>query len=87
MVESYCGIICSECSYREKVNCPGCLACKGKVFHGECRVAMCCIKHGKSNCGLCEEFPCNLLKEFAYDKEHGDDGARIEVLKNWRDVS
>jgi general stress protein 26 len=27
--------------------------------------------------------PCDLLNEFAYDKDHGDNGKRIEVCKIW----
>ena len=26
MVESRCGILCSECEYREQVNCKGCVS-------------------------------------------------------------
>lgn len=25
MIESRCGILCSECSYREQMNCKGCI--------------------------------------------------------------
>lgn len=81
VAESFCGIICSKCDYKNKVNCPGCFACKGKPFHGECRVAVCCISKNLRHCGECAEFPCELLKEFAYDKEHGDDGERIRNLE------
>jgi hypothetical protein len=82
-VQSYCGILCSKCGYRQKVNCPGCVACKGKVFHGNCRVAMCCLEHNLKHCGQCKSFPCDLLNTFAYDPEHGDNGKRIEQLKKW----
>lgn len=79
--QSYCGIQCDECKYREKFNCSGCLAMKGKPFWGECKVAMCCIEKELKHCGKCEKFPCELLNSFAYDKEQGDDGKRIENLR------
>ena len=33
-------------------------------------------------CGECD-FPCDLLNQFAYDKEQGDDGKRIEQCRKW----
>jgi len=43
----------------------------------------CCENRGHEHCGQCPEFPCNLLNEFAYDKEQGDDGKRIETCRRW----
>ena len=79
-----CGIYCGECEYREKTNYPGCIQAQGKMFWGKCRVAQCCISKNLDNCGLCSSFPCDLLKEFAYDKEQGDSGQRIRNLKAWK---
>ena len=76
-----CGTICSECEYREKHNCPTCHKTEGKPFWGECQVAKCNISKGLDNCSECGEFPCQLLNEFAYDKEQGDNGKRIETLR------
>lgn len=78
-----CGIYCGECEYREKMNCPGCIQAMGNIFWGECQVAKCCLAKGLENCGLCSRFPCDLLKEFAYDEEQGDNGARIRNLETW----
>ncbi len=78
---SYCGLDCSKCDYREKVDCKGCQDCKGIMFWGECKIAKCVIEKGISNCGECLVFPCSILKEFAFDKEQGDNGERIEVLR------
>lgn len=82
MIESRCGLLCSECSYRESTNCPGCVN-TGTVFWGECRVKNCCESKQISHCGNCADFPCETLKEFSYDKEHGDNGARIEQCGKW----
>lgn len=38
---------------------------------------------GLEHCGKCSDFPCDLLNQFAYDKEQGDDGNRIEQCREW----
>ena len=48
------------------------------------RVASCCLAKGLENCGACGEFPCETLREFAYDENQGDDGERIRNLEAWR---
>lgn len=83
---SHCGIYCGDCEYREEMNCPGCVASEGAMFWGSCPVAACCREKELDNCGLCAEFPCDLLNKFAYDKEQGDNGQRIENLRQWKDI-
>ena len=82
MIESRCGILCSKCKYREKMNCAGCVNI-GKPYWGECDVKLCCEKKELENCGKCGEFPCEVLNRFAYDKEQGDNGRRIQQCKTW----
>lgn len=83
MIESRCGILCSECKYKEQVNCKGCVNID-KPFWGEsCPVKSCCEGKELLHCGKCADFPCDLLNKFAYDKEQGDDGKRIEQCKKW----
>lgn len=82
MIESRCGIICSECKYKEQMNCKGCVNID-KPFWGSCEVKSCCEGKGLSHCGKCDDFPCDLLNQFAYDKAEGDDGKRIEQCKKW----
>lgn len=81
MVESRCGLLCSECEYVESHGCGKCLA--GDPFYGKCPVAACCNEKGHEHCGLCGQFPCELLTSFSYDEKYGDNGARIEVLTSW----
>lgn len=83
LIESRCGLLCSECNYKDRCNCGGCIKTNGHPFHGECRLAVCCQNKGFVHCGQCTGFPCDLLNEFTYDKEHGDNGKRIEQLKRW----
>lgn len=82
MIESRCGILCSECTEGKQLGCIGC-AKVDKPFWGDCPVKICCESKNLEHCGKCSEFPCGLLNEFAYDKEHGDDGKRIEQCRTW----
>ena len=82
-VESRCGIKCSECGYRESAGCKGCVNID-KPFWGEkCMVKYCCENKQLSHCGECDAFPCDLLNSFSYDKEQGDNGARIKQCRKW----
>ena len=82
MVESRCGILCSKCKYREEAGCKGCVNID-KPFWGVCSVKLCCEERALEHCGKCGEFPCDMLNQFAYDKEQGDKGRRIEQCKKW----
>lgn len=86
MTESRCGLLCSQCAYREQMNCPGCTKIKAPFWGDTCPVKDCCEQKGHAHCGQCGDFPCNLLRQFAYDPQQGDDGARIEQCKRWRDT-
>lgn len=79
-IDSYCGLSCGECPFRESTGCGGCIATKGHPFHGECSLAQCAIGKKRGFCGECPDFPCQLLQNFSQDPEHGDNppGQRIE---------
>lgn len=87
-IESYCGIVCSECGYKDSCNCGTCIDTKGKPFHQEngttCPIAACAIERNVRFCGECGEIPCDLLNKFAFDKEQGDNGKRIEQCNLWK---
>ncbi len=86
MIESRCGLKCSECTYREPFGCGGCIETNGHPFHGECKVATCCQTKGHHHCGQCASLPCETLYHYSYlDKEHGDNppGLRVEQVKAW----
>ncbi len=74
---SICGIDCHNCRHREEQGCPGCQASEGKVFWGECELYFCNRQKGQEHCGLCREFPCAKLKEWA----SGENPERIDNLK------
>lgn len=83
IVDSRCGLLCSECSYRESTGCAGCVD-TAKPFWGEiCPVKACCEGKKLSHCGECAEFVCALLNQFAFDPKQGDNGRRIEQCRAW----
>ncbi|MBN1618609.1 DUF3795 domain-containing protein [Candidatus Dojkabacteria bacterium] len=61
--------------------CPTCHNSNGCPFWGKCEVAMCSINKKLNDCSECGDFPCELLKKYAYDKEQGDNGKRIDNLR------
>ena len=83
MIESRCGILCNECTYKEQVNCAGCTKIHKPFWGDSCPVKDCCEGRGHEHCGQCTNFPCELLNEFAYNVEQGDDGKRIETCRLW----
>ena len=83
MIESRCGILCSECDYQEQVGCIGCIHIKKPFWGDSCPVKTCCERKKLEHCGQCSLFPCDLLNQFAYDEEQGDGGKRIEQCRCW----
>ena len=84
MVESRCGIICSECEYKEEMGCAGCTNMDKPFWGDSCLVKSCCEDKNALHCGECSDFACDLLNHFAYDKEQGDEGKRIEQCRKWK---
>jgi len=82
--ESRCGLLCSECDFKESHNCGGCIETNGNPFHGKCPVASCCQGKNFTHCGECPDIPCEQLRQYSFDdEEHGDGGERIEQCKKW----
>lgn len=84
MIESRCGIICSECHYKESMGCTGCTQITKPFWGDACPVKSCSENKDHAHCGECSSFACDLLNQFSYDKEQGDNGKRIEQCKKWR---
>lgn len=82
-VKSRCGIDCSSCKYLEEKVCMGCVHMEKPFWADACSVKTCCENKEMDCCGRCDEFPCGLLKSFAYDAQQGDNGLRLENCKKW----
>lgn len=60
-----CGGDCTGCDYYIKSECEGCNANGGKcikMWQNGCGICRCCGEHGVRFCGICEDFPCEWLK-------------------------
>jgi len=75
-----CGIDCDACKYAAERDCPGCQACEGKMFWGTCDLYACASEKGHAHCGLCAEFPCQTLNEYAA----AENPERIDNLRKLR---
>lgn len=85
MVESRCGLLCGQCEYREKMGCAGCVNMEEPFWGDSCPVKGCCEEKEHGHCGMCPAFPCELLHGFAYDPQQGDNGARIDRCRAWKE--
>lgn len=83
MIESRCGVLCSECKYKETMKCSGCLYITKPFWGEQCPLKSCCESKKMEYCGACKTFPCDLLTQFSYDKDQGDNGQRIEQCEKW----
>ena len=84
MIESRCGILCGQCQYREQMGCPGCVNIDQPFWADACPVKACTEGKTHAHCGQCQNFPCQLLNQFAYDETQGDGGKRIEQCRLWK---
>ena len=84
MVESRCGILCGQCQYREQMGCAGCVNIDKPFWADACPVKACTEGKTHAHCGQCQNFPCQLLNQFAYDEKQGDGGKRIEQCRLWK---
>ncbi len=83
MFESRCGVCCSKCERKEKVNCIGCTNMKMPFWGTECFVKSCCENKGIDHCGQCGEFPCDVCANMGR-KMGFDPAPRLERCKKWK---
>lgn len=62
-----CGECCVGCKKKEEGLCQGCIESRGNCIEwtqsGGCPISKCALQHHVQFCGLCEDFPCNLLTQ------------------------
>ena len=67
-----CGGSCIDCIHYINNECNGCRANGGtcvKMWDSSCVLCKCCKEHNVLFCGICSEFPCDLLeKTLTWDK-------------------
>ena len=77
---SVCGIDCDTCKYKQENGCKGCRVCAPKgecVWGGRCELYDCAVEKKLEHCGLCGDFPCAKLKEWA----EAENDERIDNLR------
>ncbi|SFD03455.1 DUF3795 domain-containing protein [Clostridium uliginosum] len=82
MFESRCGVCCNSCKRKEKVNCAGCTNISVPFWGGSCKVKSCCETKGLNHCGVCDEFPCDMLSNMGKDQGY-DSAPRLNQCKKW----
>lgn len=82
MFESRCGIRCNDCEGRAESGCTGCITMEKPFWGGICEVKSCCEDKKLDHCGLCADFPCDVLANMG--KEQGYDPApRLANCEQW----
>ncbi len=84
---SKCGMDCDRCSRKEEFGCLGCNNMQSGYWGEKCEIKECCEGKKLEHCGLCPDFPCEMLREISFDEELGDDGERLLNAKKWADES
>lgn len=82
-VQSRCGKNCLQCEMKIEELCAGCFELEEGNWAGNCEIKACCEGKELEHCGLCHTFPCDLLRNTAFDEDEGDDGERLVTLKRW----
>lgn len=82
MFESRCGVCCNSCDRKEQVNCKGCLEMKLPFWGGECKVKACCEEKTLDHCGVCPEFPCEMLSTMGVDQGF-DPEPKLRQCRSW----
>lgn len=83
---SKCGIDCGKCKLKDEYGCLGCDKMSIGYWGEKCEIKQCCEDKELEHCGICPEFPCELLLDISYDTDMGDDGERLLNLKKMADV-
>lgn len=68
MAEGYCGKNCEICTWRERLECPGCQEGPGRALGGGCGIAACCREKGHQACATCA-YLAGCYKRAGRDRE------------------
>lgn len=82
MYESRCGVCCNSCKRKEEVNCKGCINMDKPFWGGKCEVKSCCEKKGLNHCGVCIQFPCDIISNLG-KKQGYDPAPRLKQCEKW----
>jgi hypothetical protein len=83
-----CGLYCGICTdYHEAKVCKGCgcdcVGCAAHWHHQDCQIYQCAEGKGYDTCADCEDLPCTMLIQFAYDPRWR---THLPVIENCRRI-
>lgn len=81
---SCCGLNCALCKMVEQGKCQGCRGPLDNHWSPECKFIKCATAKGNQYCFECDDFPCQLLQEFASDG-HRHHYLAVENLKQMQE--
>lgn len=82
MFESRCGVPCNSCDRKEAVHCKGCLHMDKPFWGGDCAVKTCCESKKLDHCGVCPDFPCDMLAHMGIEKGF-DPEPKLANCRKW----
>ena len=82
MHTSRCGVRCDLCERKESVGCKGCTEMDAPFWGGTCEVKSCCEGRQLDHCGVCDEFPCEMVATMGISQGF-DPEPRLEQLRQW----
>lgn len=82
MAETYCGKNCADCTHKETLSCPGCMAGPGRPFSGDCSIAACCREKGHQQCTTCGfSENCGTFRSKAFMPEYRRKVSEEEIMR------
>jgi hypothetical protein len=76
---AFCGVDCGACPDYSEQKCPGCRRTEWPA-DDPCPPVACCGKRGIAVCGQCEDFPCQMMREF-YEESDSHRAAYARMLE------
>lgn len=68
------------------MGCTGCVTMEKPPGGWECKVKICCEEKELDHCGLCGDFPCEMVATMGV--QYGfDPKPRLDNLRNWAEPS
>lgn len=79
-----CGSDCGQCGLFYDGGCNGCRETGGKAL--KCMIFKCCKERGAYFCGLCWEFPCELIKAKLADWDKNGIYKLTQLAREYREI-
>lgn len=81
-----CGGDCEMCGLFHDGGCKGCRETGGKRSENECAIFKCCLEHNVHFCGICWEFPCELIRAKLADWDKNGIFKLTQLAREYREL-